>query len=62
MNAQFRSVVFMGDVIVAGGRGKELDPATKRAVLDVWVTVDRDGTTEFPIKRSEAEVRLDLDG
>lgn len=61
MNAQFRSVVFMGDVIVAGGRVKALDPETKRVLLDVWVFIDRDGTTEFPIKRSEAEVRLDLD-
>ena len=60
LNAQFRSVVYMGDVIVAGGRVKGLDPTTKRAVLDVWVSLDRDGTVEFPIKRSEAEVRLDL--
>jgi hypothetical protein len=24
----------------------------------VWVTVERGGTTEWPIKRSEAEIRL----
>lgn len=58
MRVQFRSVVFMGDTIVGGGRVREMDPATKRAVLDVWVTVERDGTIEYPIKRSEAEVEL----
>ncbi len=62
MRARFRSVVFMGDVIVAGGRVKQLDEATKRAVLEVWVTVERDGNTEFPVKAGEAEVRFDLDG
>ncbi len=58
MRVQFRSVVFMEDTIVAGGRVRELDPAARRAVLDVWVTVERDGVTEYPIKRSEAEVEL----
>jgi len=58
MRVQFRSVVFMGDTMVAGGRVRELDPATRRAVLDVWVTVDRGGVIEHPIKRSEAEVQL----
>ncbi len=57
MRVQFRSVVFMGDTIVAGGRVRELDPERRTATLDVWVTVERDGTTEYPIKRSEAEVR-----
>jgi hypothetical protein len=27
-------------------------------LLDVWVTVERGGTIEWPIKRSEAEIRL----
>jgi len=31
---------------------------TRTALLDVWVTVERDGATEWPIKRSEAEIRL----
>lgn len=58
MRAQFRAPVFMGDTIVARGRIKTLDAATRRAVLEVWVTVERDGVTEYPIKRSEAEVDL----
>lgn len=62
MDAQFRSVVFMGDTIVAGGRVTRLDAASRRAVLEIWVTVEREGATEFPIKRSEAEVRFDPAG
>ncbi len=58
MRVQFRSVVLVGDTMVAGGRVKALDPSTRRAVLDVWVAVERGGGTEFPIKRSEAEVQL----
>ena len=58
IHVQFRSVVFMGDTIVAGGRVRSLDPARRRATLDEWVRVDRDGTVEYPIKRSEAEVEL----
>ena len=58
MRVAFRAAVRMGDTIVAGGRVRELDPATKRASLEVWVTVDREGTTEYPIRRSDAEVQL----
>ena len=58
MRVAFRAAVGMGDTIVAGGRVKELDPATRRARLEVWVTVDRDATTEYPIRRSDAEVQL----
>jgi len=57
LRVQFRSVVFMGDTIVAGGRVRDLDPERRTATLEVWVTVERDGTTEYAIKRSEAEVR-----
>jgi hypothetical protein len=28
------------------------------ATLDVWVRVEREGATEWPIRKSEAEVRL----
>lgn len=59
MRVQFRSAVFMGETVVAEGRVRELDVATKRAVLDVWVTVEREGSTEYAIKRSEAVVQLD---
>jgi acyl dehydratase len=58
MRVQFRSAVFMGDTIVAGGRVQALDQKKRTATLEVWVRVDRDGATEYPIKRSEAEVRL----
>jgi acyl dehydratase len=58
IRVQFRAPVFIGETIVAGGSVRSLDAQTRRAVLDVWVTVQRDGTTEYPIKRSEADVRL----
>jgi len=58
VRAQFRAPVFVGETIVAGGRVKSLDPERRTATLDVWVTVEREGTVEWPIRRSEAEVRL----
>ena len=58
LRAQFRAPVFMGETIVATGTVRSLDPETHRAVLEVWVTVERDGVTEYPIKRSEAEIQL----
>ncbi len=58
LRVQFRAPVFMGETIVAGGSIRSLDPATRRAVLDVWVRVERDGATLEPIRRSEAEVQL----
>jgi acyl dehydratase len=57
--AQFRAPVFMGEEIVAGGRVKAVDVERGVAVLDCWVSVERDGTTEWPIKRGEAEVLLE---
>ena len=58
LRAAFRAPVYMGETIVAGGRVKSLEPATRTALLEVWVTVERAGATEWPIKRSEAEIRL----
>jgi acyl dehydratase len=58
IRAQFRSTVSMGETIKAGGTVVSTDAATRKATLDVWVTVDRDGATEYPIKRSRAEVQL----
>ena len=58
LRAQFRAPVFMGETIVAGGTVRALDAATRRALLDVWVAVERGGAIEYPIKRSEAEVQL----
>jgi acyl dehydratase len=58
MQVQFRQVVFMDETIVAGGRVTELDPATRRARLEVWVELERDGSRVLPIKNSVAEVEL----
>lgn len=58
LRAQFRAPVFMGETIVAGGTVRSLEPETRRAVLDLWVTLEREGRTEHPIRRGEAEVRL----
>jgi acyl dehydratase len=56
--AQFRAPVFMGERITAGGTVREVDPAERTVMLDLWVTVERGGETEFPIKRGEATVHV----
>lgn len=56
--ATFRSPVSMGETIVAGGRVRALDPQGRTATVETWVTVDRDGREEFPVKRGEAVVRF----
>jgi acyl dehydratase len=58
LRVQFRVPVFMGETIVAGGRVRSLDPETRSARLEVWVSVERDGATEYPIRRSEADISL----
>jgi acyl dehydratase len=58
ISAQFRAPVSMGQELVAGGRVRTLDEGTRTATLDLWVTSERDGATEWPIKRGEATVRL----
>jgi acyl dehydratase len=58
ISAQFRAPVSMGQELVAGGRVRSLDEGTHMATLDLWVTSERDGATEWPIKRGEATVRL----
>jgi hypothetical protein len=37
---------------------RALDEASGEATLDVWVTVQRDGALEQPIRRGEAVIRL----
>jgi acyl dehydratase len=59
LTAQFRAPVFMGDEIVARARVKAVDADRGVAVVECWVTVERDGQTEWPIKRGEAEVLLE---
>ena len=58
LSAQFRAPVFMGERIDAGGRVRQLDSEARTATLETWVSVERDGTTEWPIKRGAATVRL----
>jgi acyl dehydratase len=57
--AQFRAPVSMGQELVAGGRVRSLDEGTRTVALDLWVTSERDGATEWPVKRGDATVRLD---
>jgi acyl dehydratase len=59
LSSQFRAPVFMGEEILAGGRVRSVDAGRGVAIVDCWVTVERDGRTETPIKRGEAEVLLD---
>ena len=59
LEAQFRAPVFMGEEIVAGARVKAVDVERAVALLDCWVTLERDGALEWPIKRGEAEVKLE---
>lgn len=59
ISAQFRAPVFMGEEVVAGGRVRRVDADARTATVETWVSVDRpDGTTEYPVKRGEAVVRL----
>lgn len=58
ISAQFRATVSMGQEIVAGGWVREVDPAARTATLELWVSSQRDGVQEWPIKRGEATVRL----
>ena len=59
LTAQFRAPVFVGEEIVAGGRVKAIDIDRGVALLECWVSVERDGQTLWPVKRGEAEVLLE---
>ena len=59
LTAQFRAPVYMGEEIVAGGRVRSVDVERGVALIDCWVSVERDGHGEWPIKRGEADVLLD---
>src|SRR5438067_7490487 len=58
IEVQFRAVVFMDETIVAKGRVESVDEASRRAMLDVWVEVERAGEVQLPIRNSRAIVRL----
>jgi hypothetical protein len=50
--------VFAGETIVAGGKVTDVQTDRRTATLELWVTVERDGKTEYPIRRGVAEIRL----
>ena len=58
LSAQFRAPAFLGDELIAGGSVRAVDPSTRTATLDTWVRLERDGQTQWPIKRGDATVRL----
>jgi acyl dehydratase len=58
ISAGFRAPVRLGDEIVAGGRVRSVDPVDGLAVLETWVSVERHGTIEWPVRKGEARVRL----
>ena len=58
LKVQFRAPVFLGDTLECGGTVRSIDEHTRTAVLDVWVRVERAGVQEWPIRKSEAEIRL----
>lgn len=58
LSAQFRAPVYLGDTIVAGGRVRAVDAEAGFAVLETWVSVERDGRVEWPVKKGSARVRL----
>jgi acyl dehydratase len=58
ISAQFRAPVFIGETIVAGGCVRSIEDRPAIAVLETWVTVERNGRTEWPVKKGEARVRL----
>jgi acyl dehydratase len=60
LSAQFRAHVLMGEEIVSGGRVKAIDDDTRTAIVELWVTVDRGGSTEFAIRKGEAEVHFSV--
>lgn len=58
MTAGFRAPVFMGEELVAGGRVRSVDEAAGTITVETWVTVQRGGRTEYPIRRGEALIRV----
>jgi acyl dehydratase len=58
ITSQFRAPVAMGETLIAGGRVASVDPDARTATLDLWVTLDRAGDTEYPVRKGRAVVRL----
>ena len=58
IEAQFRAPVSMGESITAGGRVRSIDQHDRAVVLDLWVSLEREGQRLWPIKRGQAEIRF----
>jgi acyl dehydratase len=58
IDVQFRAVVYMDETITAQGEVIELDPDGKRALVSLWVELEREGQRILPIKNSQAWVAL----
>jgi len=58
ISVQFRSVVYMDEMLVAKGRIASKNEATKEVTLDIWEELERDGQRVTPIKNSRAVVSL----
>jgi hypothetical protein len=56
IRVQFRAPVSMDETIVVRARVRLLDPAERVAVLDAWVSIERDGAEDRAIRRGEVEV------
>jgi acyl dehydratase len=56
ISAQFRTPVFPGDTITAGGRVRSVDPDTRVAEVETWVVID--GRDEWPVRKGSARVQL----
>jgi acyl dehydratase len=58
LRVQFRAPVLAGERIVAGGKVLDVQTDRRTATLDVWVTVPRHGSKEYPIRMGMEEIRL----
>jgi acyl dehydratase len=56
ISAHFRATVGVGDTIVAGGRVRAIEG--DRATVDAWVQVQRDGQTEWPVRKGEVVLKI----
>ena len=56
LSAQFRAPVFMWEEIRAGGTVRAVDGDA--VTVDTWVAVERDGATEWPIKKGQVVLRV----
>jgi len=55
ITAQFRAPVSMGEEIRAGGTVRAVENGV--VIIDTWVSVERGGTTEWPIKKGVVALR-----